>query len=166
VDLFSAGNNRLALGYEYTMEYLNGGHPYCYGTISPRARTLGSPLEMVYQHYRSKELELPNIRIAAEKMRERFPLDVGIHLAGSRDITISGCLIEANSAAGIYAECLYDGCEQVMVSGNRIQYNDGYGLESYAGTNIKSSGNQYTGNGKSPKQEKISKERILLMAKD
>jgi hypothetical protein len=53
-----------------------------------------------------------------------------------------------------------------MVSGNRIQYNDGYGLESYAGTNIKSSGNQYTGNGKSPKQEKISKERILLMAKD
>ncbi len=90
----------------------------------------------------------------------------GIHLAGSRDMTISGCLIEANSAAGIYAECLYDGCEQVTVSGNRIQYNDGYGLESYAGTNIKSSGNQYAGNGKPPKQEKISNERILLMTKD
>jgi parallel beta-helix repeat protein len=87
----------------------------------------------------------------------------GIHLAGSREIIISNCLIEANSSSGIYAECLYDGCEQVTVSNNIIQYNDGYGLESYAGVNIKSSSNQYTGNGKSSQQEKISRKKILLM---
>lgn len=423
LDLFSEGNNRLALGYEYTMEYLNGGNPPCYGMISPRARSLDSPLEMVYQHYRSNGLELPNLRVAAEKVRQRFPLDVltafrapnekpakkvaypkaatigypsgamkqskpnyppdairvypddplqqaldqaartgkwvilsegihtmntalvipagttlvgeglksilhfdqkvvrcvvnndenlhnvklgnfvlegaettdyngkdpnsgrmsralrmapqhagifflsrktgqmknitfdrltllnfthhgiyvsgaenvemigcnlsdngscivpgprlnhnfkldhvknvlvkdsrlaaspfgsglsvircgnveitnceitrndwfGIHLAASREIMISGCLIEANSAAGIYAECLYDGCEKVTVSGNTIQYNDGYGLASYAGKTIKSSGNHYTGNGKSAQQEKISNERVLLTTMD
>jgi hypothetical protein len=31
---------------------------------------------MVYQHYRSNGLELPNLRVAAEKVRQRFPLDV------------------------------------------------------------------------------------------
>lgn len=419
LNLFSEGNNRLALGYEYTMEFLTGGEPHCYGTISTRSRVLDNPLEMVYQHYRSIGLDLPHLRAAAEKVRGQFPLDLltafrapnenrvkkvdypkpmtigypsgasrenkrnfpsdaikvnpgdplqevidhaaplekwviltdgihhmdttlvipsgtklageglksilhfdqkvirclvnkddnlhnvtlsnfilegaettdyngkdpnsgrmfralrlapqhagiffisrktgqmknikfdhltllnfthqgiyvsgaenvemigcnlsdngscivpgtrlnhnfkldhvrnvtvkdsrlaaspfgsglsvircekvaitnceitrndwfGIHLASSREIIISGCLIEANSASGIYAELLYDGCEEVTVSDNIIQYNDGYGLVSYAGKKIKTAGNQYTQNGISPQQEKISDERIIL----
>lgn len=420
VDLFSIGNNRMALGYEYTMSYLKGDAPFCYGTISTRNRKIDFPCEAVYQHYRSRGLDLPDLRKAAEEVRAQYPLDVltafrapdyqpvkevmypkamtngypsgaiegnnldypsdaiqvypgeplqkaldqaartgkwvvltegvhemdtalvipsgttlvgeglksilhfdqnitrclvnndkdlhdvmlrnfilegaettdydgkdpnsgrmyresrltghhagivfissktgqmknitldhlavinfthngiyvsgaenvkmigcnlsdngscivpgprlnhnvkldhvnnvtvkdsrfdsspfgcglsvvrcqkieilnceiarndwfGIHLASCRDIMISGCLIEANSSSGIYAECLYDGCQGVTVSGNIVQYNDGYGFESYAGTNIQSSGNQYTGNGKSSQQEKISRERSLLM---
>jgi len=420
VDLFSAGNNRLALGYEYTMRFLNGDTPFCYGTISSRDKNLSHACEAVYQHYRSKGIDLPNLKIAAEKVRSEYPLHVlaafrapgnqivkkaafpeamtigypsgaiegnnlnfpsdavrvypgeplqkvldqaaragkwvvltegihkmdtalvipsgttlvgeglksilhfdqkitrclvnrdenlhdvtfrnfilegaettdyngkdpnsgrmhrelrmapqhagiiflskstgqmknikfdhltllnftqhgiyvsgaenvimtncnlsdngscvvpgprlnhnfkldhvrnvlvrdsrlaaspfgsglsvircedvevsnceiarndwfGIHLASSRDIMISGCLIEANSSTGIYAECLYDGCERVTVSGNIIQYNDGYGFESYAGTNIKCSGNQYSRNGKSSQQEKVSSKRNILM---
>ena len=86
----------------------------------------------------------------------------GIHLASSRRIVISGCLIEANSASGIYAESLYDGSEEVTVSDNIIQYNDGYGFVSYGGRKIKTSGNQYTKNGVLPQQEKISDEGIIL----
>ncbi len=90
----------------------------------------------------------------------------GIHLASCLDVTISGCLVEANSSSGIYAEYLYDGCEHVTVTNNIIQYNDGFGFESYAGTKINSDGNQYTGNGELIQQEKISNEKILLMGKN
>lgn len=49
VDLFSSGNNRLALGYEYTMRFLNGDSPFCYETISSRAKELSHACEAVYQ---------------------------------------------------------------------------------------------------------------------
>ncbi len=123
------------------------------------SRLAASPFGSGLSVIRCENVEITNCEITRNDW-------FGIHLAGSRKIMISGCLIEANSSAGIYAECLYDGCEQVTVSGNRIQYNDGYGLESYAGIDIKSSGNQYNGNGKSSQQEKISSERILLTTMD
>jgi len=105
---------------------------------------------------RCQDVEISNCEIARNDW-------FGIHLAGCQDIKINGCLIEANSSSGIYSECLYKGCKRITVSGNIVQYNDGYGFESWAGTEIISSGNQYTLNGKSSQQEKISKEKIVLM---
>ncbi|HUH33842.1 MAG TPA: right-handed parallel beta-helix repeat-containing protein, partial [Daejeonella sp.] len=116
------------------------------------ASPFGSGLSVI----RCEQVEVSNCEIARNDW-------FGIHLAGSRDITISGCLIEANSSSAIYAEYLYDGCEQVTVRDNIIQYNNGFALESYAGKSIESSGNKYTYNGKSSQQENISRKKILLI---
>lgn len=61
VDLYSAANNRLALGYEYTAKYLSGEKVPIYGTISTRETTQFRDIyESVYYHYRTvKGLDMP-----------------------------------------------------------------------------------------------------------
>jgi len=71
VDLFSAGNNRLALGYEYTAQFLLGKTPHCYGKISERAKNLRDDYEYVYRHYTSKGLEMPFTKMAADSIRPK-----------------------------------------------------------------------------------------------
>jgi parallel beta-helix repeat protein len=71
VDLFSIANNRLALGYEYTAQFLAGEKPHCYGVISERAKDIRDDYESVYRHYTSKGLEMPYTKIAAEKARAK-----------------------------------------------------------------------------------------------
>jgi parallel beta-helix repeat protein len=71
VDLFSAGNNRLAAGYEYTSGFLLGNKPQCYGPISDRAKNIRDDYEYVYRHYASKGLELPFTRACADSARKR-----------------------------------------------------------------------------------------------
>jgi hypothetical protein len=71
VDLFAAGNNRLALGFEYTSKYMLGQDVPHFGVISPRVRgRFGDFYEAVYQHYRfDKKMEMPYTSQAADKAR-------------------------------------------------------------------------------------------------
>jgi parallel beta-helix repeat protein len=87
----------------------------------------------------------------------------GILIAESKNISVTGNLIEANDRSGVLAEFLYNGSENVTISDNTIQYNVGYGVESYAVKNGKVDKNVYAGNGKSSEQQKISSEKYILM---
>ena len=68
VDLFSAGNNRLALGLEYTMDIIFGGKPHSYGVISTRANnSRRDDYEYIYRHYAAKGVKTPLLeRMSAE----------------------------------------------------------------------------------------------------
>jgi Alginate lyase/Right handed beta helix region len=72
VDLFAAGDNRLALGFEYTSKYMLGEEVPYFGVISPRARGRFSDFyEAVYQHYCfDKKMDLPYTSRAAAKARD------------------------------------------------------------------------------------------------
>jgi parallel beta-helix repeat protein len=71
VDLFSIGNNRIALGYEYTAKFLLGEKPQSYGTISERAKNLRDDYEYVYRHYTAHGVQLPYTKIAADSVRPK-----------------------------------------------------------------------------------------------
>lgn len=71
VDLFSVGNNRIALGYEYTAGFLLGRKPQCYGTISERAKGIRDDYEYVYRHYAARGIALPFSKIAADSIRPK-----------------------------------------------------------------------------------------------
>jgi len=71
VDLFGVGNNRLALGYEYTSKYMLGHEVPHFGVISPRLRGhFSDSYEAAYQHYRfDKKIEMPYTEQALHKAR-------------------------------------------------------------------------------------------------
>jgi parallel beta-helix repeat protein len=71
VDLFSVGDNRIALGYEYTAKFLLGEKPQCYGVISERAKKIMDDYEYVYHHYEAKGLSLPYTKTAADSTRSK-----------------------------------------------------------------------------------------------
>ena len=79
----------------------------------------------------------------------------GLLLSESDNITIADNLIEGNSASGIMSEVRHVGCRNVRINNNIIQYNDGYGIESYATENIRLSNNRYHMNGQTAEQENI-----------
>jgi parallel beta-helix repeat protein len=87
----------------------------------------------------------------------------GIVISESSGIHINGNLVEANDRSGIMAEYFHNGSEDVTISNNRIQFNNGYGVESYAVRQISVSGNDYRLNGKSEVQQKISEEQYIVM---
>ncbi len=87
----------------------------------------------------------------------------GVLISESKGITIEQNLIEANDRSGVMVEFLYKGSSGVAVRGNMVQYNAGYGVESYAVTGITSSGNKYAGNGNNIAQEKISPQKYIIM---
>jgi parallel beta-helix repeat protein len=70
-DLLSAGDNRLALGFEYTAKFLMGEKPHSYGPISERAKTLRDDYEYVYRHYTARGIEMPYTKMAADSVRSR-----------------------------------------------------------------------------------------------
>lgn len=84
-------------------------------------------------------------------------------IAESSNISIAGNLIEANDKSGVMIEFLYKGSEFIEVKNNQIQYNNGYGIESYAARMIAVSANNYTGNGNSEAQQKLSKEKSIII---
>ncbi len=71
VDLFSAANNRLALGFEYTARFLMGESPHCYGKISEKAKSLRDDYETVYRHYAALGIDLPYTKMAADSVRPK-----------------------------------------------------------------------------------------------
>ncbi len=85
----------------------------------------------------------------------------GLTIAESRDINVSENFIEGNDRSGVMMEFQYRSCERVAINNNRIQFNNGHGVESYAVRSAKVSGNQYVLNRKT--DESISSERLILM---
>ena len=73
----------------------------------------------------------------------------GILVAETRDLRITGNLIEANDRHGLNAEWLHDGSTGLTVTGNRIQYNAGHGIHASAVKAWSASDNKMEGNGKS-----------------
>jgi parallel beta-helix repeat protein len=71
VDLFSIGNNRIALGYEYTASFLMGETPQSYGTISQRAKRIRDDYEYVYRHYAANGIDLPYTKMAADSAKSK-----------------------------------------------------------------------------------------------
>ena len=69
----------------------------------------------------------------------------------------------ANS--GVMAEFLFNGNEHVIISGNRIQFNNGYGVETYAVKDGRIENNVYEGNGNNVSQQKISADKLILQGK-
>ncbi|WP_373511566.1 right-handed parallel beta-helix repeat-containing protein [Persicitalea sp.] len=69
VDVFSMGDHRLALGYEYTAQFLLGEPPHSYGEISQRAKKLRDDYEYIYQHYAARGIELSYTKMAADSVR-------------------------------------------------------------------------------------------------
>jgi parallel beta-helix repeat protein len=70
-DLFSIGNDRIALGYEYTASYLLGEKPLSYGIISDRAKNIRDDYEYLYRHYASRGIELKYTKAAADSVRSK-----------------------------------------------------------------------------------------------
>jgi parallel beta-helix repeat protein len=88
----------------------------------------------------------------------------GVLVTESKNVSISGSLIEANDHSGIMVQYLYRGSENVSISNNLIHYNNGFGVEAYSGKNIKSAKNTFAGNGKDLKSnKKIVDEKLILM---
>ena len=71
VDFFSAANNRIGLGYEYTAQFLLGKTPHGYGKISERAKDLRDDYEYVYRHYAALGIDLPYTKMAADSVRPK-----------------------------------------------------------------------------------------------
>ena len=85
----------------------------------------------------------------------------GLLMSASDKITVSGNLIEGNNNSGVMSEFLYSGCRNVSINNNIIQYNGGYGIETYGVEKISLNGNQYDLN--RLQEENISiKPKIIL----
>lgn len=87
----------------------------------------------------------------------------GILLSECSGIAINDCLVEGNDKTGIMIEYLYHGSSEVSLVNNLIQYNNGYGLESYGATNLTLEGNRLEGNRSGEEQQKISSGKRLIM---
>jgi parallel beta-helix repeat protein len=87
----------------------------------------------------------------------------GVLVAESKNVSVKSNLVEANDCSGIMAEFLFNGNENIIISHNRIQFNNGYGVETYAAKNSKAENNAYEGNGNNVNQQKISAEKFIVL---
>jgi parallel beta-helix repeat protein len=87
----------------------------------------------------------------------------GIMLADCRNCVIDHCLIEGNDANGVMCEYLHSGSINIRVKHNKIQCNNGFGVQTFATEGLDLSGNIYNCNGKEKAQESISRERKLQL---
>jgi len=60
-------------------------------------------------------------------------------------------------------EFLHQGSEKISINNNKIQFNNGYGVESYAARNYKINNNIYAGNGNNISQQKPSNKKFIIM---
>ncbi|KAA9041391.1 hypothetical protein FW778_05025 [Ginsengibacter hankyongi] len=87
----------------------------------------------------------------------------GILVSESKNVLVKNNLIEANDRSGVMVEFLHSGCERVKINNNRIQFNNGYGVETYATRNFEIDNNIYSGNGNNVSQQKIGSEKFIIM---
>jgi Alginate lyase/Right handed beta helix region len=102
IDLFGAGDSRLALGFEYTSKYMLGEDVPYFGVISPRGRGRFSDFyEAAYQHYRfDKKMDLPYTSRAVEKARQGRAISaVWLFRGGSKNDPVSPAPVPATHGA-------------------------------------------------------------------
>lgn len=87
----------------------------------------------------------------------------GIIIAECERLKIENCLIEASDNSGICLSFLLRGSRHVSVTGNRIQYNRGHGLESYRTAELRTDGNTYDLNARPGAPEFISDQPTLIL---
>ncbi len=87
----------------------------------------------------------------------------GVLISECRNISASGNLVEANDRSGIMLEYLITGNKQIKIQNNRIQYNAGWGIESYVTKELQLAGNELNGNASQPAQQKISMDKKIIM---
>ncbi|HET9277397.1 MAG TPA: right-handed parallel beta-helix repeat-containing protein [Flavitalea sp.] len=129
---------------------------HCTGVTVKDSRLVTSPLGAGISLEDCNDASISNCEIA----RNGY---YGILIAESKNISVTGNLIEANDRSGVMAEFLYNGSDNISVANNIIQYNGGYGVESYAVKNVKVEKNTYAGNGNVTEQQKISNDKFILM---
>lgn len=95
VDFFAAGDNRLAVGYEYTAQYLFGEKPHSFGVISNRALELRDDYEVVYRHYASAGVSLPWTKRAADSVRRKAARSVLTAIRAPREKKNTPVTVEA-----------------------------------------------------------------------
>jgi len=88
---------------------------------------------------------------------------MGLLMSTSDHITVAGNLIEGNTFNGIMSEFQYFGCNNLDIKDNIIQYNGGFGIETYGAKQVVLSGNKYDLNGTSAQQEHISAEQKVIL---
>lgn len=92
VDIFGVGNNRLALGFEYTSKYMLDEEVPYFGVISPRSRGKFSDFyEAAFQHYRfDKKIEMPYTARAAQKARDNKAMSaVWLYRGGQMNVPLA-----------------------------------------------------------------------------
>jgi parallel beta-helix repeat protein len=87
----------------------------------------------------------------------------GILIAESQQVEVKGNLIEANDRSGILMEYFFYGNRMMNIHDNMIQFNAGWGIESYASVGIKTDRNEMQLNGNNKEQIRISAEKKILM---
>lgn len=87
----------------------------------------------------------------------------GIMMAECKNGETTGCLIEGNSGCGFYGDYYYKGSSKLVVKGNKIQYNNGYGVRCFAVEGLSVSNNTYRWNGTESKQESLSSKKKLQL---
>lgn len=87
----------------------------------------------------------------------------GVSLAECSDVSITNNLVEGNDRSGVMIEFLQQGSKSITVKNNIIQYNAGYGMESYGAANAQMENNTYAGNGNKAEQQKVSAEKLIMM---
>lgn len=86
----------------------------------------------------------------------------GVLITESKDILLRGNLVEGNDKSGIMAEFLSKGSADIWITENLIHFNNGWGIESYAATNLKSVNNTLTDNSQQD-QQKLSTEKYIVI---
>ena len=84
----------------------------------------------------------------------------GILITESSDVTLSENFVEGNDRSGIMVEFLHRGSGNIQIANNRIQYNNGHGVESF-GSETTLVKNAYIQNRLD--EERISRDKHILM---
>ncbi|MDF2188190.1 right-handed parallel beta-helix repeat-containing protein [Paraflavitalea sp. CAU 1676] len=87
----------------------------------------------------------------------------GVLIAESKHVSVLNSLIEANDRSGVMVEFLYRGSTNITATGNKIQFNAGYGIAAYGAGNTRFEKNTLLSNGNSTDQQKISAARSIQM---
>lgn len=103
VDLFSVGNNRIALGYEYTARFVLGETPQAYGVISERAKNIRDDYEYIYRHYTSQGVAVPYSKRAADSARAKASRSVLTAVRGTTGKPVSQSGFPKQSTIGYVA---------------------------------------------------------------
>ncbi len=85
----------------------------------------------------------------------------GVIVSECSSVSITDCLIEGNDRTGVMIEYLHAGSKDVLLRHNLIQYNNGYGVEAYGATRLRSEANTLKGN-RQQAQKKLSPDKILV----
>jgi parallel beta-helix repeat protein len=85
----------------------------------------------------------------------------GVQIAESKNIAVTGNLLEGNDRSGVIIELLSSGSANISVNHNKIRYNAGYGLEAYSVRDLRTTGNSYAQNKSGEAQ--IKSNRIIVM---